>query len=318
MKKIFALFIVFVVSLTIVGCNNDTTVESISVIESTIPETILISEVNEKLNTIKIEVTKTDKNKETIYLKSEMISSEDLKKLEVAGQYSITITYENKTTVLNLTIEEDVFTGYLATVLYPDMSPVQGNVSVQWCDNKTCYMPIVVDQNGVAKNTTLKNGTYYIHLLNIPSGYTYNPNIYTATSDDKHVEIVLIPHSNFVNGEGNKQNPYVIGKDGYTISFDGIGASNVKYFSYTATETGKIQLISLAVDKLATNEIDPYLGFLGTSIDNTPDTSGNVSDIKNFTYDFDVVSGTTYYFAIFVSSAQSFPAEFDICLTFIN
>ena len=204
---------------------------------------------------------------------------------------------------------------YTVKVVYPDNTPVSGGVKVQWCTGDICLVPVKVNENGIAEND-IDDDNYYIHISNIPSGYTYDPNAYTANADNKNIEIKLYA-LNELSGEGTSAAPYVVTNGAYNVTYAESSASGMKYYSFTPTEAGTYSIKSLATDKLAMNEIDPYIGFLGTSNDmNNIDISGNV-DSKvniNFNYTFEAEAGVTYTFIVFVSSATTFPASFDIVI----
>jgi hypothetical protein len=62
-------------------------------------------------------------------------------------------------------------------------------ISVQWNDGYSIHTA-PVGRDGVARVGGL-DGDYRIRLTAIPEGYTYNPNVYTATNNDRNVEIEL-------------------------------------------------------------------------------------------------------------------------------
>lgn len=328
-KKIFSLIIVFLLSLTLVACgscnkeddddqvnddNNqvDESVSNISIDQSTIPTSISKQELDSILGSIKVIVSKNDSTTETIALSKSMLSSEDQAKLSEVGTHNLKVTYSGKETSLTLTITTN---NYLVRVLYPNNSPVTDKVRVQWCTDATCYTPVKVNSQGYAESA-LNDDLYYIHIERIPDGYTYDPNIYTATADSKYVEIKLVELCTFKNGTGSQDAPYEMETGAYNVLFETEGNAGMKYFSFTATESGTYNLKSLATDKFALNPTDPYLGFLGTS-DNLRDMdiSGNIKDVVNFDYTFVAEAGVTYKFIIQVSSATKFPTDFNIQIT---
>ena len=62
-------------------------------------------------------------------------------------------------------------------------------ISVQWNDGYSIHTA-PIGQDGVARVGGL-DGDYRIRLTAIPAGYTYNPNVYTATNNNRNVEIEL-------------------------------------------------------------------------------------------------------------------------------
>ena len=297
-------------SITLIGCKKEVTVESISVDESTIPSFVVDTDAENYIKDIKLTVVKSDDSKETINVSKDMLSTEDFASLQSTGEKEVTITYEGKSVKVNLEV-----VNYTVTVLYPDSTPVTSKTSAQWCDT-VCYLPVKVNSKGVA-GIELDEGEYFIHLNNIPEGYTYDPNAYVTTASNKHITIKLLELSTILTGTGTKENPHVVSDSVYTLSYEVKGTTGVQYFAFTPTVDGTYSIVSLATNKLATNLIDPFIGFLGIDVNTafgSADVSGNVDskvDI-NFNYSFEATANTTYYFVIMVSSADQFPASFEI------
>ena len=357
MKKIISLVIVVVCMLSLTACKNK--IETIKIVEDSVPAVININDVDSAIASIKLEVTKSKGEVEIINLEKSMISEEDYKKLSNAGYYTITINYEEFKTNLTLTIEDP--NAYSVKVVYPNGEPVTGGVSVQWCTATSClptkevmkyaeelrnagyettgyqadvreaerlkaiYKEIfekygridaVVNAAGVAYNKLDDSKKYFIHIEDIPAGYTYDPNIYTTDKDNKKVEIKLIT-LNETTGEGTLDNPYVVSVGGANVNIESASLAGVKYFAFTPSEAGTYSIKSLAVDKFAMNAIDPYIGFLGdveTDITKA-DVKGNVAANINFNHTFTAEANVTYLFIVFVTSATKFPASFDIVIS---
>ncbi len=312
-NRLLIIVLLVLCSIALIGCKKEIEVESISIDETTIPSFILNTDVENYIDDIKLNVVKSDDSTEIVNVTKSMLSEEDFSKLQTTGKKEITITYEGKTVKVTLEV-----INYTVTVVYPDNTPVTSKTNVQWCDT-VCYLPVKVNSKGVA-GIELDEGEYFIHLNNIPEGYTYDPNPYVTTASSKHITIKLVSLSTFANGDGTLSNPYVVEDSAYTLNYEVKGTAGVKYFAFTAQESGTYHIVSLATNKLATNLIDPFIGFLGTDV-NTPfgsaDINGNVDskvDI-NFNHTVEAVAGTTYYFVVIVSSADKFPASFDIQIT---
>ena len=73
-------------------------------------------------------------------------------------------------------------------------------MKVRWTDGKT-YHTANVGGDGKAECYGL-DGEYSLTLLNLPDGYTYDPNIYVADNDNREVVIELLKLSS-ARGEGN-------------------------------------------------------------------------------------------------------------------
>lgn len=312
MKKIISLIIVVVCMLSLTACKNK--IETIKIVEDSVPAVININDVDSAIASIKLEVTKSKGEVEIINLEKSMISEEDYKKLSNAGYYTITINYEEFITNLTLTIEDP--NAYSVKVVYPNGEPVTGGVSVQWCTATSCLPTKEVNAAGVAYNKLDDSKKYFIHIEDIPAGYTYDPNAYTTDKDNKKVEIKLIT-LNETTGEGTLDNPYVVSVGGANVNIESASLAGVKYFAFTPSEAGTYSIKSLAVDKFAMNAIDPYIGFLGdveTDITKA-DVKGNVAANINFNHTFTAEANVTYLFIVFVTSATKFPASFDIVIS---
>ena len=312
MKKIISLVIVVVCMLSLTACKNK--IETIKIVEESVPAVININDVDSAIASIKLEVTKSKGEVEIINLEKSMISEEDYKKLSNAGYYTITINYEEFITNLTLTIEDP--NAYSVKVVYPNGQPVTGGVSVQWCTATSCLPTKEVNAAGIAYNKLDDSKKYFIHIEDIPAGYTYDPNAYTTDKDNKKVEIKLIT-LNETTGEGTLDNPYVVSVGGANVNIESVSLAGVKYFAFTPSEAGTYSIKSLAVDKFAMNAIDPYIGFLGdveTDITKA-DVKGNVAANINFNHTFTAEANVTYLFIVFVTSATKFPASFDIVIS---
>lgn len=216
---------------------------------------------------------------------------------------------DTKPTITDTNPATTVDTRYSVTVLYPDGKPVTSDTNVQWC-HEFCLLPVAVDANGVAyKELDDAVAMHFVHLESMPAGYTYNPNIYTTNASNKHIVINLIALSNPTSGEGTAVNPYVITAGAYNVNLSKKGT--VIYYSFTPTEAGTYVFESMAVDKLATNEIDPVIANMEDV--NTLYDDGGVGE--NFKYSFAVEANQTYTFAITVNDAQMYPAVFDFILS---
>lgn len=107
--KVCALIFVVVLLFTMVGCKKknppkEPVIESIQVVEGSIPSQVYIDEVNSKLANIKIKVLKSDDNEETISLTSSMVSASDLSKLSTEGTHTIKVTYEGFETTFTIKV----------------------------------------------------------------------------------------------------------------------------------------------------------------------------------------------------------------------
>lgn len=309
MKKFLVLFLLVFCLVGLTACKDKVT--EIKVVGNSVPEVIYAENLDNELTKIQIEVTTSKGNNNIVNLEKNMISEADYSKLTAHGSYDISINYEGATTSVYLTVIPQ--SAYTVKVVYPNGNPVNNGVSVQWCTDTTCKLPAYVNQYGLAYSE-IDDDNYFIHIEGIPSGYTYDPNAYTASPTSKNVEIELISLIE-LTGEGSISNPYVTNVGAFTVTYQA-KVTEYQYFTFTPVEDGVYSIKSLAVDKLATNTIDPYIGFLGTTDDMSQiDVSGNNPLQLNFNHTFTATANTTYKFIVFVSDATRFPASFDIQIT---
>lgn len=317
MKKYLLTLLILCCAFLFIGCSDDKvddSVKSISIDETTIPNYVLIQKFDEQITNIKINVLKANGQTESISLSKDMITS-DLSHINELGKQKLTISYEKCETELTLNVKN-----YEAKVVYPDGTTAAKGVQVQWCDSKMCYTPVITNDLGLSA-IDLDNGEYYVHLEKIPEGYTYDPNVYITTSENYSLTIKLLKLENYTSGEGTTESPYVVGCGTYTSEYLEQGKNGALYFSFTPEEAGTYNITSISMDALATKKVDPYIGFLGTDVNNitNADVSGNVKDNINFDYTFSCEANTTYYFMLFVSSvdttSEPFPATFEFVIT---
>ncbi len=158
MKKLSVFIIAILCMLTLTSCKKK--IVSINVVLESVPESINVSELDNKLATIKLEVENSKGKKETINLDKTMISTEDYNNLKKYGTYTVSVNYNDVTTNLTLNI---ITNNYVVKVVYPDNKPVTSGVSVQWCTGNNCFLPVAVNNQGLAE-IELENGDYYIHI----------------------------------------------------------------------------------------------------------------------------------------------------------
>lgn len=153
------------------------------------------------------------------------------------------------------TDDEDCFT---VTLYYlgEKYSPTN-EIYAQWSDGQSVYKS-KIGEDGVARNSEL-DGDYVVTLSALPEGFTYEPNGYTATNDDKDTKITLYRINSFSN---NKD-----GSDFFTdiITLPSTGAYRItftepnqkKYFSVVPKSNG-IYVFQSLID-ITANEVNPVL-----------------------------------------------------------
>ncbi len=184
---------------------------------------------------------------------------------------------------------------YVATIKYPDGSPVTGDVYVQWCTDTNCSMSVKVNDQGVAFTSNLTDQQYYVHVSNVPSGYAYNPNGYLVDANNKTTTITLSSITDYTEGDGSKYNdgtnlgPYVISEGVYDVTLT--KDDSYKYFAFKPSYPGKYLIESWDSTK------DPKLEVFGNNMSYIPDMPiedgayDNVSDVNyNFKMELDIAS----------------------------
>lgn len=184
---------------------------------------------------------------------------------------------------------------YVATVKYPDGSPVTGDVYVQWCTSTSCSMSVKVNDQGVAFTSDLTDQQYYVHVTNVPSGYAYNPNGYPVDADNKVTTITLSTITAYTEGDGSKYaegtdlGPYVVSEGVYDVILT--KDDSYKYFAFKPSHPGKYLIESWDSSK------DPKLEVFGNNVSFIPDEPiedgvyDNVSDVNyNFKMELDIAS----------------------------
>ena len=334
-KKFFAYILLFFAAFMLIACNDDNndhtheyvngececgekepnnnntvTTKSIEIVEESVPEFVILSELDSTLNNIELLVKKSDNTSQKVNVNKDMISDTDLNKLNELGDQTVKVNYDNFSTELELYV-----VNYAVKVVYPDNTPAGKGILVQWCIGEICLTPVATNANGVA-GYDIDEDNYYIHIENIPAGYTYDPNAYVSTPNNKVIEIKLIKQVTVSAGNGTNETPYLVGCGAYNLSFEKTGVSGCQYFGFTAEENGNYTIESIATVALAKNFIDPYFGYFGTTIGELADAdvSGNPSDNLNFNFTFEAEAGKTYYFIVFVSNNSNtrLPANFEI------
>lgn len=319
MKKIIILLLIIFSAFSLVGCEepfDPDVVVSISINPDSLPEKIENTQVMKFVDNLSLIITYADGSEDYIAFDKSMITTEEYLNLYNPGTHTVVVKYLELETTFTIEVYEKQVDYYKLTVVYPDGTKASDEINVRWIQNTDFF-----------KSSTLIDGEslinydqneYLIHLYRLPEGYTYNPNIYKVNKDIREVVIKLIPLYTFPEGTGSKNDPYVVMEGTYTLSFDMLSINGMKVFSFTPKESGEYTIESFAEDKYPTNNCDPYLGFFGEKVDfGNVDYSGNQESYVNinFKYTFNAEKGKTYYFMVFISLANDYPASFDISIT---
>lgn len=204
-------------------------------------------------------------------------------------------------------------------------------IQAQWTDMETKEVfRAVFDKDGVAKSPDL-DGDYRVTLVNLPDGYTYEPNIYEANNDFKEVTIALYKITPV-----SRRGPYAGApfQGEYYYDLNSIGAYRVMlekdqkvFFRFSPTTNGKYTVTSM-VDVTA-NEVNPKLDLhFGSSQYITPtpaktqdDGGSENSYTKNFKMEYTITAdevGNVMIFRLYSTSrndsAESYPLTVDFIL----
>ena len=207
-------------------------------------------------------------------------------------------------------------------VFVPTVDPdAEDALKVRWGDGKSVYTtPLGKDGKASVKGL---DGDYSVTLLNIPDGYTYDPNIYTATNDSPNVVIDLLTITP-TKGNGNGlYNAIRLSKTGvYRATIKKAGA--VVYYEFVPKAAGVYTVESLM--DVSADMYNPMADvYIGSSawkqFSYTLDDGGVASSYtKNFKHTIKIDAsgiGQCYTFAIKVSGKDAvYPTYVDFAIIY--
>lgn len=217
---------------------------------------------------------------------------------------------------------------YDGAFLNPESLAAEGEeieVKAVWT-NGFSYHEAALDANGTA-NVKGLDGEYRVTLSDLPTGYSYNPNIYTVNNNKRDVVIEIYDYKTVRGTGANLYDKCIkISKIGlYSAKLD--NKNDIVYYEFTPKESGKYAVESW-VD-ISANTINPKIDiYYGTSSwknfsytldDGAPGKQGSFT--KNFLYEFEVSPeevGNSYTFgvkaAVTTSASESIDIDFVITL----
>ncbi len=182
--------------------------------------------------------------------------------------------------------DEDLFTVSLSYNGSAYIPTPDKEIYAQWNDGFS-FHKAKLGEDGVAKIGGL-DGDYQVTLSNIPDGYGYNPNIYKATNNKKHIVIEL---HKLVDTRGKGQSIYnsieVSATGVYCVEID--GANDEVYFEFSPRKSGTYSVQSWT--DTVENAVNPKANYYGANAyfkqyDFTADDGGAESSFtKNFKLD---------------------------------
>lgn len=191
-------------------------------------------------------------------------------------------------------------------------------VTVRWTDGFS-YHEAPVDAEGKASIIGL-DGEFRVTLSDLPDTYTYNPNVYTATNDEPHVEIKIFKVRKTRGNGADLYNCIDLSSTGVYESVL-LSEEHVILYQFVPTEAG-VYSVESWVDTTA-NEINPKLDVYGGSsaykyFRYTLDEGGESAQYtKNFRYEVTVLKdqvGQAFTFGVKVTSKRG---EYPVNVQFI-
>ncbi len=162
-------------------------------------------------------------------------------------------------------------------------------VEIQWSDGYSVHTA-QLGPDGIARIGGL-DGDYKVTVNNLPEGYTYNPNIYTADNNHRHVEIEMhqiVP----TRGSGINEYSCISIRNTGVYCIEVKSADQVTYFEFAPSRSGTYSVQSWM--DVTANEINPYAEYWGANamwkkLQSTHDTGGpEGSYTKNFVMDVQI------------------------------
>lgn len=162
-------------------------------------------------------------------------------------------------------------------------------------DNESSTSSVLID--GFTGEAKFKgDGEYNVHLSTVPTGYTYDPNVYTVTPQHTEVNIELSALQKPINGTGAYSpisQAYQIEKNGfYTVTID--SPDSMVYFQIRPSMPGEYQVESVC--DIYADTINPQIYFFDGHVAYRDESNPHIANeggtslpngyTKNFTYNF--------------------------------
>lgn len=196
---------------------------------------------------------------------------------------------------------------------YPDEP-----LNAQWTDGFS-FHAATFDENGRATVDGL-DGDYQVTLSSVPSGLAYNPNIYTADNENRHIEIELYEITK-TRGDGKDLYNCIALADPGVYQVELKSPDDMVLYEFIPRENGEYSVESW-VDVTA-NDINPLVDvYIGTvawkQFAYTQDDGGAASYYtKNFKYEVQVADeniGNAFTFGV---KCDSKDGQYPVTVTFV-
>ena len=146
----------------------------------------------------------------------------------------------------------------------PEVTDDSLALKVRWTDGKS-YQTVNLGKDGKAECYGL-DGEYSVTLINLPDGYTYNPNAYVASNDNREVVIELLK---LTSTRGDGSDPYKC------IPLSGTGV-----YRATATRSGQEIFYEFEPTKAGTYRIESMVDVSAGMFDPAIDVYSGSSQYK--------------------------------------
>ena len=238
---------------------------------------------------------------------------------EAMGTPSEAITHEETTTdgTDQGGVESDEFTVSLMYAGEPYIPKI--DMCVRWSDGVSVH-EAAFGEDGVARVTGL-DGDYQVTLTELPKNLTYNPNIYVATNDSKHVIIELYKYKSAKRG-GEDIYKCITIKDLGVYRAEITSDSHILYYEFEPKQSGTYTVESW-VD-ITANVINPQIDYYNGTVaakffERTIDGGGISSTYtKNFKFVVEIdeqMIGGVYTFGVKVlADSSNFPVSVDFAV----
>lgn len=226
-------------------------------------------------------------------------------------------------------------TPYTVSLFYKNkaFAPGDAEIEVIWqsIDSDT-VVTVPLDENGEAGAGVL-DGDFNVYLSGLPETYSYDPNIYKATGNSRHVDINIVEITQPVRGDGgvNSKPALSVYQSGgcYVVNYQGTYRATVEkgqtlYYEYQPTTAGRYVVETWV--NVYDDEINPVMEIWGGTVaykwlQETRDTGGAALDggfTKNVKYEINLANvGPSYTFGISaVSKTGEYPVTVDFCITY--
>lgn len=203
----------------------------------------------------------------------------------------------------------------------PTVSDDSLAVKVRWTDGQT-YQTVKLGKDGTAECYGL-DGEYSVTLINLPDGYTYDPNIYVADNDNREVVIELMTLS---SARGDGTDVYRCIK----LSGPGVYRTNMTYdgqevfYEFEPTKAGRYRIESI-VD-VSAGMYDPVLDiYAGSSqykirekrIDGGGASGSYTTNFKHVVEIDEQFIGNVYTFAVMLEGKDAtYPVNVDFVIVY--